>query len=33
MADHVAYPAASFEASLVRDIRSEMKGLEGNNAR
>ncbi|HTC84179.1 MAG TPA: aldehyde dehydrogenase family protein, partial [Rhizomicrobium sp.] len=29
MADHVAYPAASFEAPLVRDIRSEMKGLGG----
>ena len=29
MADHVAYPAVSFEAPLVRDIRSEMKGLGG----
>jgi succinylglutamic semialdehyde dehydrogenase len=27
MADHVAYPAASFEAPSVRDIRAEMKGL------
>ena len=33
MADHVAYPTASFEAPLVRDIRSEMKGLGGNDAR
>ena len=33
MADHVAYPAASFEAPLVHDIRSEMKGLGGNDAR
>jgi len=27
MADHVAYPAASFEAPSVRDISAEMKGL------
>jgi succinylglutamic semialdehyde dehydrogenase len=33
MADHVAYPAASFEAPLVHDIRSEMKGWGGNDAR
>ena len=33
MADHVAYPAASFEAPSVRDISAEMKGLGLNAAR
>jgi len=28
MADHVAYPAASFEAPSVLDISAEMKGLD-----
>lgn len=33
MADHVAYPAASFEAPSVHDISAEMKGLGLNAAR
>ncbi|HET7085456.1 MAG TPA: succinylglutamate-semialdehyde dehydrogenase [Rhizomicrobium sp.] len=33
MADHVAYPVASFEAPSVRDISTEMKGLETHAGR
>jgi succinylglutamic semialdehyde dehydrogenase len=33
MADHVAYPAASFEAPEVRDISAEMKGLGHHDGR